>query len=369
MVQLRWTYADYLGVRLSALALCAAGAALAAGHGLGWPGSATGESPCDLVAAPTGSDAATGTPSEPLRTAQRLAGRLQPGQRGCLRGGTYREDLRIDTPRITVTASPGERPTVRGRMWIAAGADGATISNLRIDARNERMLPSPTVNAARVTLQSNDITSHRTGITCVLLGSNPWGHADHARIVGNRIHDCGDGPQPRGHGHGLYAAETSGAEIIGNVIYDNANRGIQLYPNAQRTLIRGNVLDANGENVIFSGDGETSSSDNLVVNNVITNSRVRWNVEHYWAGGAAGTGNVVRSNCIAGGVKAARDPGGLLRRRVGWHLAGGNLLRVPGYLARARGDFRLRPGSPCRGKLVESGAPLASDALEPRSAR
>ena len=41
--------------------------------------------------------------------------------------------------------------------------------------------------------------------------------------------------------------------IRDNWIYDNADRGVQLYPDADGTVVTGNVIDGNGEGVIFGG--------------------------------------------------------------------------------------------------------------------
>ncbi len=76
------------------------------------------------------------------------------------------------------------------------------------------------------------------------------------------------------HEHGIYVANSVGARIIDNVIVDNADRGIQLYWNAQRTTIAGNIIDHNGEGILISGDYGYASSDNLIINNVITDSVV-----------------------------------------------------------------------------------------------
>ena len=40
-----------------------------------------------------------------------------------------------------------------------------------------------------------------------------------------------------------------------NWIYDNTDRGIQLYPDADGSTITGNVIDSNGEGIVFAGEG------------------------------------------------------------------------------------------------------------------
>jgi hypothetical protein len=49
----------------------------------------------------------------------------------------------------------------------------------------------------------------------------------------DRMHDCGRLP-PTNHDHGVYVEGAVDTVISDSLIYDNANRGIQLFPNAQR---------------------------------------------------------------------------------------------------------------------------------------
>ena len=140
---------------------------------------------CDLYAAPSGSDSAAGTLGAPLRTVQRLADSLSPGEVGCLREGLYEgsgevgdpfRELKITRPQITLTSAPGEQAQISARLWIARGADGVTISELQLDGANSRDLPSPTVNADRAVFRHDDVTNGHTSI-CFALGSPVWGRA------------------------------------------------------------------------------------------------------------------------------------------------------------------------------------------------
>lgn len=263
---------------------------------------------CDLVASPDGSSAATGSPESPLRSAQALVDALDPGETGCLRAGVYAGDdeVRITTPQITLASYPGERATLVGRLWIDQPGDGAIVTGLNLDGRSAADLPSPTINADDVVVRDNDITNGHTEI-CLLLGSARYGRARGTMVEGNEIHDCGELPATNKH-HGIYVNSADDTVIRGNWIHDNADRGVQLYPDAQRTLVTGNVIDHNGEGVIFGGDEARASSDNIIEWNVITGSTLRNNVEASW-GGPVGTGNVVHRNCISGGAYDEGDGG------------------------------------------------------------
>jgi parallel beta-helix repeat protein len=319
---------------------------------------------CDRVASPSGSDSAAGTPDAPYRTAQALSNALAPGQIGCLRAGTYNEDLTITNggragAPITIRSYPGERARVVGRMWLARTADYVTIASLDLDGVNRQYnLPSPTVNSSNATFVDNDVTDDHTAI-CFDLGNSSYGRAENTLIARNRIHDCGVLPA-QNHDHGIYVAEADNTQIIGNAIYDNADRGVQLYPDAQNTTVQGNIIDGNGVGVIFSGDGGDASNNNDVEFNVITNSNQRNNVESYYpVGNPVGTGNVLRNNCISGGV---RDNGnGAIGDQIGFS-ASGNATDPVRFANRAAKDFTLPSDSRCAQLLARGAAALGATA-------
>ena len=127
---------------LRSIPLLAVGAYLAACGNAG-PASA---SDCDVVAARDGSDRAAGTLAAPVKTAQEVVDRLEPGQTGCLRDGTYAETpngphaLQFqhggrDGAPLTLRSYPGERAKLVGLIWVEKGSDHVTLSNLEIDGR------------------------------------------------------------------------------------------------------------------------------------------------------------------------------------------------------------------------------------------
>jgi parallel beta helix pectate lyase-like protein len=328
---------------LATVAACAA-AALTFGH------AATAEAAtCDKVAAPWGSDRARGNPANPYRTVGKLMDSLTFARIGCLRQGTYFEDVSITRGGlpylpIGLRSYPGEAARLVGRLWVAEGANNVTVAGLYLDGFNAGDLPSPNVNARGVRFVANDVTNRRTTI-CFALGSYTYGSAYGTVIENNRIHDCGVRP-PTNHHHGAYLAVSTNVTLRRNWIHDNADRGIQLYPNAQHTLVTENVIDTNGEGVIFGGEGAATSSNNLVEHNVITNSNVRHNVESYYPPGTLpGQGNMVRQNCVVGGASGALT-GGVQTPSQGF-VAYGNVVADPHYVDRPRRDYRLRPDSPC----------------------
>jgi parallel beta-helix repeat protein len=342
-------------VAISALALAPSGAAAAEG--------------CDKVVAPDGSNSAAGTEAAPYASFQKLVDSLAPGQTGCLRGGTYREENVMvsrggsgEGARVTVRSYPGERALHIGRIYVTDRANFVTFEHLDLNgsggpkncnADGCGLLPSPTVNGDDIVFQDNDVTNDHTSI-CFNVGNPGWGAADRMVIRRNRIHNCGRMPASN-HDHGIYLVDTEDTQILDNVIYDNADRGIQLYPNADRTIIRGNILDGNGQGIIFSGVGGETSDDNVAENNLITNAKLRYNVESYYPDGT-GTGNFARNNCLYGGAR------GNVSSQVGFSAVR-NLVADPQYVDRGAKDFRLRAGSPCAAVLA--GAEVPSEPSTP----
>jgi parallel beta-helix repeat protein len=249
---------------------------------------------------------------------------IPAGRTGCLREGTRHASgwVRFSRPNVTLRSLPGQRAKLVGRIWIARGANGVTIRGLRLNGHNKERLPSPTVNANNVSFKGNGITNNHTA-TCFILGNRKYGRARGTLIENNRIHDCGKLPATN-HQHGIYVAYARGTVIRGNTIYDNADRGVQLYPDADRSLITGNSIYGNGQGIIFAGDGIHTSQNNLVSGNVIKNSRLRFNVESSWSG-QIGTGNMVRGNCIFGGARDSIS-GGIQQPSVGFD-ARNNVIR------------------------------------------
>jgi len=256
--------------------------------------------------------------------------------------------VKISRPQITLQSFPGETPTVVGRLWVSA--DDVTVQDLNLDGRNPDTLPSPTVTAADVTFRNDDVTNDHTAI-CFSLGSQVYGVARSTLIENSRIHDCGRLP-PTNRDHGIYVAHAVRPVIRDNWIYANADRGIQLYPNSQRAVVTGNVIDRNGEGIIFSGSGTVTSGHNLVKGNVIANSNVRWNVESGSAGPTA-SGNVVRDNCVfASNPDSYYDSNGGIQQPAQDFRARGNLVADPRYENAEDADYRLQSDSPCLGTFT-----------------
>src|SRR5207244_11025443 len=100
------------------------------------------------VASPECSDSAACTESAPFATAQRLVDSLGTGDVGCLRQGTYNENVTInhggssDSSRVVVKSYDGERATISGRLYVPDRSNYVTVEQLNLDGHD-----SPTCSA------------------------------------------------------------------------------------------------------------------------------------------------------------------------------------------------------------------------------
>lgn len=300
--------------------------------------------PCSLIASPSG----------PLRSVQRMASRLAPGQIGCVRGGTYRENLTVSRggtgprSRVTIKSYPGERATLVGRVYIKRQAQYVTIANMNLNGRNREGLPSPDLASLASWFIGDDITTEHTEV-CFVLGSEFYGRAESTLIQGNRIHDCGKEPATNLE-HGIYVAVADGTRILDNVIYKNADRGVQIYPDAQGTVVEHNIIDRNGEDFAIGGE-RTTSNNSTIAFNLITNSQRGPDVSSFFPRGTPpGANNMIHDNCIFGGAH------GTIGRPYGFSV-GSNKAVNPQYAAPASGNYSVPRGNPCAA-YVAAGTPL-----------
>jgi len=315
------------------------------------PASAT---TCDRFASRTGSDLNAGSEAAPFKTAQKLADALTAGQTGCLRAGTYSELVAgyvvkfrhggtAGAP-LRMRSYPGERATLRGVVEVKDGSSFVTISDLDVVGTDNDA--DPAVVPVSVQLMAADTIFERNRVTnghlksCMIIGSNAgWGQGLRTIVRGNEFHDCGD----PAHGmldHAIYVENTVDAEIADNVIWGSQAYGVHLYPNAQRTRVHHNVMDGNGGGVIFAGSTTHASGDDVVERNVISNTLRDYNITYWW-GGAIGTGNVARDNCLFNGSK-----GNVIASPKGF-VASANVVADPAFLDRGAHDYRLAVTSSC----------------------
>jgi len=332
------------------------------------PASAAAPASCTKVAAPNGSDSATGTEAAPYRTVQRLVSSLAAGQTGCLRAGTYGGSaLYMRKPDTALQSYPGERATLTAFLEITPEAPRSRVSGLTIDTSGNSNSVGTKLQADDAVLSDNVITKGSEGI-CVLAGTyNP---AQRVIIERNYIYDCGSAVQPDGShnkfDHLIYLSGTRNAIVRWNILSANAGGwGVHMYPGADGTLIEHNIIDGNQGGVIFAGSGEGSpSDDNIVRNNAITGSGPRWNVESSWSDGPAGSGNVATGNCLYSTGQG--QPSGVSSGR-GFSATGNTVLSGYPYVDRTAGDYRFKPDSPCAELVGDVVAVVSGETSTPPS--
>lgn len=280
---------------------------------------------CDRFAAPGAHGSGDGSFASPYHSPQRLVNSLRRGETGCFRRGAYEfSTLTIEKQNVSLAPFRGERVALRGSIKVLPSASDTVIRGMRLRADDI----GPRVYADRVTLRGNEITNGNSE-TCILVTS----YYDHPAPTGtvisqNRIHHCGRLPATN-HDHGIYLSEARGTVVRDNRITDNADRGIQLYPDAQGSTITGNAIRRNGQGLVFSGDGGRSSNDNLVTGNVIADSRIGWNV-YSGEQGPKATGNRLRGNCVHSSAENERfKPNGGVQTPSRNFIAFNNVVRPP----------------------------------------
>jgi hypothetical protein len=304
---------------------------------------------CTRYAAPHGSDRGEGSRARPYRTAQRLASALAPGQTGCLREGVYVANassgfvLRMTrggrrAAPITIRSAPGERARLRGIVALQPQASNVTLAQLTIVGRGV----GNTIKfyGSDQALFDSYVTNKGRGLSCLLLGNPEYPPIRRPVVRGNTFRDCGDHANGN-KDHAIYAADVVAGEIVDNVIASPAAYAIQFYPDAHRTRFAHNVIDGGRSirgGIVFGGDRNDASSDNVVEYNVIAYAATS-NVGSSW-GGPRGTGNVARNNCLW----AAREAN--VEHADGF-VAVHNRIASPEFVNRAGHDYRLGPGSRC----------------------
>jgi hypothetical protein len=275
----------------------------------------------------------------------RLVATLRPGQTGCLIG-RFEEYVRIArsglaNARITLRAAPGRKATVCGPIYFTPSAAYWRLSRLRVDGSCS-IHDTIIIFGDHVTLDHDDVTNDYRGQSCIVIGGH-WsedGVVYDTMLHHNRIHDCG--AEMNGHYHAVYAAAPRNARITDNYIYGISGFSVQLYPDAQGTLVARNVIDGSmtRSGVVFAGETPYASSSNLVTHNIISRNAL-YGVSVSWPG-PVGTGNVVEANCFWKNGRGAFAPTsvGYVRRQ--------NIEANPGFIARNPSDYRLRRRSRCR---------------------
>ncbi|MCP9496171.1 MAG: right-handed parallel beta-helix repeat-containing protein [Pyrinomonadaceae bacterium MAG19_C2-C3] len=298
-----------------------------------------------IYVAPDGNSNASGTFDNPidLTTAlNRSKSPAKPGMTVWLRGGTYHGTFVStitgeDNAPITVRAIPGERATIDGGTSTTntLKAQGANVHyrdfeimksdpqrTTSVSGSNPSGISRGSTNGIYATGRRNkfiNLVIHDDGV-----GIGLWSPAVDTEIYGCIVYNNGWDAPDRGHGHGIYAQNQTGAKTISdNIFFNQYGRGIQIYGSANAYLnnfhIEGNISFNNGilarsmddaYNLLIGG-GRIAENPVLLNNFTYFKPSMRKGGNKF--GYSAGTRNgVVRDNYFAGNltleVKNGYDP-------------------------------------------------------------
>jgi hypothetical protein len=240
---------------------------------------------------PSGSATGDGSIDRPwdLQTGLSQSPAIHPGDKIWIRGGTYGHGRDIfrsnlmgtaDAP-IVVRQYPGERAIING--WLQVGCcdqdpkpnGGAYVWFWGLEFASSitdrtgypagppkwgesAVLDSVDTWAPGSKFINNVIHDTRMGISM-------WTEATDAEAYGNIIYNNGFQASDRGHGHGFYVQNNTGAKYVtDNIIFNQFDNGIQAYGSdkaqVRNIVVEGNIVFNNGvisgaraDNVVFAG--------------------------------------------------------------------------------------------------------------------
>jgi lipopolysaccharide exporter len=254
--------------------------------------------------APAGSDAAPGTRRRPFRTLAHALRRLRFGERLFVRGGRYTErvDVKVapgrSNARVRVSNFPGERPVVRGLLWIGHPSYW-TIRGLNVtwaDGNPDQALVRIYGGTGWELSRSEIWGAHSTA--GLQIDDGPWNDLGRWSVTRNCIHDTFP-TNGVNQDHNVYVADMTNSPhpegvISRNILFNAENgRGIKLGPGgdaggAVNVGVRFNTIYNSSQNVSLSRDTSRVS----IERNILVKARES-NITGYML---RGTGNVARHN-------------------------------------------------------------------------
>ena len=288
------------------------------GKSVGAPSKATPPAQTLWVAVDgqAGNDGSAERPLD-LATALSAEGPARPGAMILLRGGTYQGSFTstlagtADAP-IIVRQAPGERATIDG-----ARGKGDTLSVVGTHTwfwGFEIMSSDPKRRSTETGSWPGDLNrgygavSRGPGTRYINLvvhdnanGLGLWSEAVDGGAYGNLVYNNGWEAADRGHGHGIYTQNDSGARrIVDNIIFNQFSHGIHAFGSEKAYLdnitLEGNVVFNNGA---LGANREYVRNLLLGGGRAAANPRLQDNMTYFGSAKSAGENNVgYSSGCV-----------------------------------------------------------------------
>lgn len=249
---------------------------------------------------PTGSDKARGTKSAPFRTIEHALERLRPADTLMVRGGTYTENitsvsLRAGTrsARVTVRNYPGERPVLRGLLWLKNPSywviDGLNVTWNRRNDSNQHMVKLTGGTGWRLT--RGELWGARSYAALLVAGTPSRYRID--RMYLHDTHRSNDSNQD----HLLYINGGIGGGVVERSIFAHSSngRGIKIGPPSGSSERIGRV------EIRYNTFVDNTGPSNIQLSYGATGNRIHHNL--FWKSGS----HAVTAYNLNGKANSAHD--------------------------------------------------------------
>lgn len=240
--------------------------------------------------ATTGSDANPGTLNQPFKSFKKGISLLQPGDTFYIRGGLYTEQIDLQTPNksgtaskyITIAGYPGEIVTLQyadlsegsyGPIKARGSRGYFVFENLVLDGKYGTQKSGWSIRDGNHHFILRKIEVKNFQVSGLYISAND------IHVINCTIHDqFSETGLPGYRYYGIYFHDGNNGLIEGNDIYNNPGGGIQVYPGPISNLvIRNNKIHDNNSTIHSPIGGIVVSGSGYMVSNVSLYNNLLYN--------------------------------------------------------------------------------------------